>query len=71
MLEFLTELVKSKMASSSLIYEVMHGYVNHALSGLVNRREDNGEGKISEEYETDLLIVGGARRCDTATTSAA
>ena len=45
------------MASSSLVYDVMHRFVNDGLLGLADRREDNGEAKVTEEYEAELFLV--------------
>jgi transposase len=50
-------LIRSRMASSSLVYEVMHRFIDQALLGLADRREDNGEPKVTEEYEAHVLAV--------------
>jgi len=50
-------LAQSGMASSSLVYEVMHRFIDQGLLGLADRREDNGEPKVTEEYEAELLAV--------------
>lgn len=52
-----TELNHSKMASSSQVYAVMHRFIEHAVAGLADRREDNGACKVSEEYAAELLTV--------------
>jgi transposase len=52
-----TELVRSGLAASSLVYDVMHRFIELALLGLADRREDNGESKVSEEYEAELFAV--------------
>jgi transposase len=52
-----TDLMRSHMAASSLVYEVMHRFIDQALLGLADRREDNGEAKVTEEYEAELLAV--------------
>jgi len=49
--------IQSGMASSSLVYQVMHRFIDDALLGLADRREDNGESKVTEEYEAELLAV--------------
>ena len=49
--------IRSGLASSSLVYDVMHRFIEDSLSGLVDRREDNGEPKVTEEYEQELLSV--------------
>jgi transposase len=45
------------MAASSLVYEVMHRFIDHGLLGLADQREDNGEAKVTEEYEAELFAV--------------
>jgi hypothetical protein len=45
------------MAASSLVYDVMHRFIDQALLGLADRREDNGESKVTEEYEAELFTV--------------
>jgi len=49
--------IQSGMASSSLVYQVMHRFIDDALLGLADRREDNGELKVTEEYEAEVLAV--------------
>jgi len=51
------DVIRSGMACSSLVYSVMHRFIDQALLGLVDRREDNGQSKVTEEYETELLAV--------------
>lgn len=50
-------LIRSRMASSSLVYEVMHRFIDQALLGLADRREDNGEPKVTEQYEAHVFAV--------------
>jgi transposase len=58
-----TDIVRSGMAASSLVYDVMHRFIDQALLGLADRREDNGESKVTEEYEAELFaIVPGSPR---------
>jgi transposase len=58
-----TDIIRSGMAASSLIYEVMHRFIEQSLLGLADRREDNGQSKVTEEYEAELLaIVPGSPR---------
>jgi transposase len=45
------------MAAQSLIYTVMHRFIDQQLLGLVDRREDNGDCKVTEEYVAELLAV--------------
>jgi transposase len=52
-----SDLVRSRMAASSLIYAVMHRFIDQGLLGLTDRREDNGESKVTEEYEAELFAV--------------
>jgi transposase len=52
-----TVILRSRMASSSQVYEVMHRFIDQALLGLADRREDNGESKVTEEYEAELFAV--------------
>lgn len=56
-------LIKARMASSSQVYAVMHRFIDNGLLGLADRREDNGDAKVTEEYEAELLsIVPGSPR---------
>lgn len=52
-----TEVIRSRMASSSLVYDVMNRFIDQGLLGLADRREDNGEAKVTEEYEAELFVV--------------
>ena len=52
-----TDLIRSGMASRSLIYTVIHRFIDQQLLGLVDRREDNGDCKVTEEYEAELLAI--------------
>jgi len=52
-----TALVKAGMGSSSRVYEVMHRFIDQGLLGLADRREDNGEPKVTELYVAELLTV--------------
>ena len=51
------DVIRSRMAASSLVYDVMHRFIDQALLGLADRREDNGESKVTEEYEAELFAV--------------
>ncbi len=55
-------LIRSRMASSSLVYEVMHRFIDQALLGLADRREDNGEPKVTEQYEARVCPWKRPRR---------
>jgi transposase len=50
-------IIRSGMASNSLIYSVMHRFIDQQLLGLVDRREDNGDCKVTEAYEAEILVV--------------
>jgi len=52
-----TDVSRSRMAACSLVYDVMHRFIEQALLGLADRREDNGESKVTEEYEAELFTV--------------
>lgn len=52
-----TSLIQTRMASSSHVYEVMHRFIDQGLLGLADRREDNGDPKVTEYYEAELLAV--------------
>jgi len=57
------DVIRSGMTSSSQVYEVMHRFVDEGLLGLADRREDNGEPKVTEEYEVELFtVVAGSPR---------
>lgn len=50
-----TSIAKSKLASSSQVYRVAERFIKEGLAGLSDRREDNGDVKVTEEYELALL----------------
>ena len=57
------DIVRSGMAARSLVYDVMHRFISLALLGLADRREDNGQTKVTEEYEAELfMVVAGSPR---------
>ena len=45
--------------SRSQVYRVAERFVEEGLAGLTDRREDNGEAKVSDHYEWELLIAVG------------
>lgn len=51
------EMKKVLGCSRSTVYRVGHRFVAEGLAGLVDRREDNGQEKVSEAYEWELLIA--------------
>jgi len=47
--------------SQSQAYRVARRFIEEGLAGLADRREDNGDCKVTEEYEADLIaVVGGS-----------
>jgi len=50
-------LAQAGMSSSSRIYDVMHRFVGLGLLGLADRREDNGDPKVTELYQAELLAA--------------
>jgi len=50
-------IAKSGLCSSSQVYRVAARFVERGLSGLGDRREDNGETKADEDYQGVLLDV--------------
>jgi transposase len=45
------------LCSVSQVYRIADRFVEHALPGLADGREDNGDAKVTEEYEWHLLIA--------------
>lgn len=45
------------LASQSQVYRVAHRFVEAGLPGLADRREDNGDSKVTEEYEAVVLYI--------------
>ena len=43
--------------SESQVYRVARRFIEDGPGGLADRREDNGESKVTEEYEADLFTV--------------
>ena len=50
-----TMIAQGGLCAKSQVYRVAERFVAHGLTGLADRREDNGERKITEAYETELL----------------
>jgi len=49
------------LASQSQVYRVAHRFLEGGLAGLADRREDNGDAKVTEEYEVVVWhIVAGS-----------
>jgi len=52
-----TGIHRGMQCSRSQVYRVGHGFVEQHLAGLADRREDNGSGKVTEQYEWLLVIA--------------
>lgn len=52
-------IAKADLCSASQVYRVAHRFVEHGPAGLVDRREDNGETKADEYYQSVLIEVVG------------
>jgi transposase len=50
-----TMIARGGLCAKSQVYRVAKRFVAHGLAGLVDKREDNGERKTSEAYQTELL----------------
>src|SRR5512134_99055 len=47
--------------SLSQVYRIGKRFVDEGMLGLVDRREDNGDPKVTEDYAAELLaVVGGS-----------
>src|SRR2546425_1412164 len=52
-----TMLAAGGLCSTSQVYRVAKRFVEHGLTGLADGREDNGDHKINETCEWELLIA--------------
>jgi transposase len=52
-----TMIAQGGLCAKSQVYRVATRFVAHGLTGLADRREDNGEHKITEAYEIELLSL--------------
>jgi transposase len=50
-----TMIAQGGLCAKSQVYRVADRFIEHGLAGLADRREDNGECKITETYEIELL----------------
>jgi transposase len=58
-----TTVAAGGLCASSQVYRVAHRFIDQGLGGLADRREDNGENKVTETYESELLyVVAGSPR---------
>lgn len=58
------QIAKSGLTSESQAYRVFHRFVEMGLPGLADRREDNGDNKVTEEYESVVweLVAGSPQQ---------
>jgi len=54
-----TTVARGGQGSLSQVYRAARRFIDDGLSGLADRREDNGEAKVNEEYEAALFEVVG------------
>jgi transposase len=52
-----TELASGGLCSESQVYRIAQRFVEQGSVGLADQREDNGDNKINETYEWELLIA--------------
>ena len=52
-------IAKSGLCSASQLYRVARRFLDDGLSGLADRQEDNGQPKVTEAYEAELLEAVG------------
>ena len=58
-----TMIRKGGLCSSSQVYRIADRFIEQGPQGLPDRREDNGENKVTEAYEWELLtVLGGSPR---------
>ena len=56
-----TRIVQGGLCAKSQVYRVAQRFIESGLTGLADRREDNGRHKITKPYEIDLLrLVEGS-----------
>jgi transposase len=56
-------IAKSGLCSASQLYRVARRFLDSGLPGLADQREDNGQPKVTEAYEAELLeVVGNSPR---------
>jgi len=54
-------IAETGLASESQVYRVVKRFVDEGMAGLADRREDNGEAKVTEHYESILWeVVAGS-----------
>ena len=50
-----TMIAQGGLCAKSQVYRVADRFIEHGLVGLVDRREDNGENKVTDNYGMELL----------------
>jgi transposase len=56
-----TELAAGGLCAPSQVYRVAHLFLREGLSGMADKREDNGEHKVDARFESELLkVVAGS-----------
>jgi transposase len=50
-----TIIARGGLCAKSQVYRVAQGFIEHGLVGLADRREDNGENKVTDAYGMELL----------------
>ena len=50
-----TMIAQGGLGAKSQVYRVAERFIEHGLAGLADRREDNGERKITQDYKIELL----------------
>src|SRR4029077_8348417 len=50
-----TAIAGGGLCSASQVYRVAHRFIDQGPRGLADQREDNGENKVTEFYEHELL----------------
>jgi len=52
-----TQLASGGLCSASQVYRVAQRFVEQGPAGMADGREDNGQGKVDESYEWELLVA--------------
>ena len=52
-----TTIAEGGLCSKAQVYRIGDRFVEHRLAGLADAREDNGENKVTEKYEAELLSI--------------
>jgi hypothetical protein len=58
-----TTIAKGGLCSASQVYRVAARFLDSGPAGLADQREDNGQNKVTESYEWEVLtVLGGSPR---------